>query len=229
MPLHGANAIIEGVTATTRTARKARVLTERQEEILDIIRHFVRTKGFPPSIREIARGLGLSSVSTVHCHLINLEKKGYIRKDPSRRRSIELVREGDLAQTDVVWLPVLDAEELAALPDGDHSLHDTPYPEVVPLALSLVGKREAFLVHNQGESMRDAGMLHGDLLVAWRQSRADDGDIVVALVNDEITVKRFYRADDLIRLDPENQRMRPIFVKEARILGKVVGVVRKLL
>jgi repressor LexA len=124
--------------------RKKISLTHRQEEILDIIRHYVRTKGFSPSIREIADNLGVSSISTVHCHLLNLEKKGFIRKDPSRRRSLELVGDVDPSHREIVYVPVLYSEHLADMQDSA-PLEDDPHAEVFPLSLDFVGRREAFV------------------------------------------------------------------------------------
>ncbi|HEY3999353.1 MAG TPA: transcriptional repressor LexA [Candidatus Xenobia bacterium] len=196
---------------------RAPSLTDRQLEILDIIRHYLRTKGFPPSIREIAAGLGISSISTVHGHLLNLERKGFIRKDPTRRRSIELLKDSDADHREVVFLPVLRGDDL-----------DGPPADTFPLSAEFAGPGESFVVPAEGESMRDAGILHGDMLVVHRQNRVEDGDVVVALVNEEMTVKRYYRADGEVRLQPENARMHAILVKDPRIVGKVVAVIRRL-
>ncbi len=208
------------------------LLTPRQMQILEVIRRAVRERGFPPSIREIGQRVGLASSATVHNHLRHLEEKGFIRRDPSRPRSIELLCDpiegaeqgGRLRppaenSADVGSYPVL--ENLGAVAEGRE-------PVRVPLPRDLVGGDDGFLFQVEGDSMRDAAILHGDLVIARRRDDAEDGDIVVALVNDEVTVKRFFRGNGYTRLESENRRMKPIYVRDARVIGKVVGLIRRL-
>ncbi|MBM3465489.1 MAG: transcriptional repressor LexA [Armatimonadetes bacterium] len=207
-------------------------LTRRQMEILEVIRRGVSERGFPPSIREIGERVGLSSSSTVHCHLRNLEEKGFIKRDPARPRCIEILSDplevaarAPEPEPDPDWpagvgyFPLL--EDLASVAPGYQ-------PMRIPLPRDLAGGDDAFLFQVEGDSMRDAAILHGDLVVARRRVEAEDGDIVVALVNQEITVKRYFRGNGHVRLEPDNRRMKPIFVRDAQILGKVVAVIRRV-
>lgn len=202
-------------------------LTKRQIDILEAIRRGVRERGFPPSIREIGHEVGLASSSTVHRHLCALEELGYIRRDPARPRCIEVTGDplDQLGATDVdttdnrvSLIPVL--ESLHALDEGRE-------PLTVPLPRDLTGDN-AFLFQVEGDSMRDAGILHGDLVIANRRDHAEDGDIVVAIVNQDITVKRYFQGNGVVRLESDNRRMKPIYVRDARIIGKVVGLIRRL-
>ena len=203
-------------------------LTQRQMQILDFIRDGVRSRGFPPSIREIGAALGVASTSTVHSHLRQLEEKGYIRRDPARPRCIELVgaQMGAPPQTRVAddddrvgLYPLLETLE------GGTGGRD---PMNIPLPRDLVGGDDGFLFQVEGDSMRDAGILHGDLVIARRRDEAEDGDIVVAVVNQDVTVKRFFNGNGVTRLESDNRRMKPIFVRDARVLGKVVGLIRRI-
>lgn len=206
-------------------------LTQRQRQILNLISSTVADKGYPPTVREICRGVGLRSPSTVHSHLAGLEEKGYIRRDPSKGRAIEILsgdpqyRHSDDPETIVVPLvgrvtagaPVLAVENIE---------------ELVPLPRRLVrsAEEDTFLLRVEGTSMVEAGILDGDMVIVRRQQHADNGDIVVALVEQEdATVKRFFREDDHIRLQPEHPTMKAIITSEAQILGKVVGLFRLLL
>jgi len=209
------------------------LLTQRQMQILEAIRCGVRDRGFPPSIREIGARVGLASSSTVHSQLRQLEQKGFIRRDPSRPRSIELLidpiggssasRKASHSETDdspgIGMYPIL--ESLDAVDKGRD-------PVLVALPRDLVGGDDGFLFQVEGDSMRDAAILHGDLVIARRRDDAEDGDIVVALVNQEITVKRFFRGAGFTRLEADNRRMKPIFVRDARVIGKVVGLIRRV-
>ncbi len=219
------------------------MLTRRQMQILEVIRREVSERGFPPSIREIGERVGLSSSSTVHCHLRNLEEKGFIRRDPARPRCIEILADPAAAPL-ARGLPQdppqpvdTTAEGGADIPPGVRnypllenleSLSAARAPMYIPLPRDLAGGDDAFLFQVEGDSMRDAAILHGDLVVARRRDEAEDGDIVVALVNQEITVKRYFRGNGFTRLEPDNRRMKPIFVRDARILGKVVAVIRRI-
>lgn len=216
-------------------------LSERQIQILEVIRREVQQRGFPPSIREIGERVGLSSSSTVHHYLRQLEEKGLIRRDPSRPRCIEILSDPmQEALTAVPAVPPADAAPTQAAPAYPAGVALYPLleslqrigpgfdPVRIPLPRDLVGGDDAFLFQVEGDSMRDAAILHGDLVVAQRRDEAEDGDIVVALVNQELTVKRYFRGNGLVRLEPENRRMKPIFVRDARILGKVVAVIRRV-
>lgn len=215
-------------------------LTGRQQQILEVIRRDVLERGFPPSIREIGERVGLSSSSTVHLHLRQLEVKGFIRRDPSRPRCIEILSDPVQDALTARPAPPPPAAEVPAresypagvamypLLENLESIGPGMEPVRIPLPRDLAGGDNAFLFQVEGDSMRDAAILHGDLVVARRTDEAEDGDIVVVLANQEITVKRWFRGGGLIRLEPENRRMKPIFVREARILGKVVAVIRRV-
>jgi repressor LexA len=218
-------------------------LTRRQAEILECIRRGVSERGYPPSIREIGERVGLSSSSTVHTYLRQLEDRGLIRRDPARPRCIEVLAsslDGTVVPrsfttshapdemsgspspppADVAYVPVLE--------DLDSITPETQ-PRRIPLPRSLVGSEEAFLFQVQGDSMRDAAILHGDYVLARRHEAAEDGDIVVALVNHEITVKRLFHGHGVTRLESDNRRMKPLYVRDAKLIGKVVAVLRSLL
>lgn len=221
-------------------------LTRRQTEILECIRRGVSERGYPPSIREIGERVGLSSSSTVHAYLRQLEERGLIRRDPARPRCIELLAstlEGTAVPrsfttsvapptstdddgsagsipADVAYFPVLEDLE---------SITPETQPRRIPLPRSLVGNEEAFLYQVEGDSMRDAAILHGDYVLARRHDAAEDGDIVVALVNHEITVKRVFFGAGMIRLESDNRRIKPLYVRDAQVIGKVVAVFRHLL
>lgn len=205
--------------------------TKRQKQIYDFISHEVRTKGYPPSVREIAQAVGLSSPSTVHTHLASLEQKGYIKRDPSKPRAILVCQieeehaqdgESELLNTDnFVSLPLVG--QVAA---GAPIFAEQNVEEVIPLPISLIGDKGSFLLKVRGESMIEAGILDGDYVVVQESPVANNGEIVVALIEDEATVKTFYREKDYIRLQPENNYMEPILVKDPKILGKVTALFR---
>ncbi|OAT81383.1 transcriptional repressor LexA [Desulfotomaculum copahuensis] len=199
-------------------------LTPREESILKMIQESVRTRGYPPSVREIGQAVGLSSSSTVHNYLRRLETKGYLRRDPTKPRALELLDENrPAALPPLKILPVLG--RVAA---GMPLLAVENQEEIFPLPVSFTGEGEFFMLTVRGDSMIEAGIFNGDLVVVKRQSAADNGDIVVALLDDEATVKRFFRENDHIRLQPENSAMSPILVKSTIILGKVTGLLRKI-
>jgi repressor LexA len=198
-------------------------LTPREKIILEIIKKCIHNKGYPPSVREIGQAAGLKSSSTVHYYLKRLEEKGLIRRDPTKPRALEL-REHTLP----VNQPIRMIPLLGRVAAGEPILAVEFQEDVFPLPASFTGEGEFFMLTVRGDSMIEAGILDGDLVVVRRQSSADNGDIVVALVEDEATVKRFFREDDHIRLQPENKAMSPIRVKNPLILGKVVGLLRKL-
>ncbi|MFO7941319.1 MAG: transcriptional repressor LexA [Bacillota bacterium] len=203
-------------------------LTKRQRDVLSYIIESTRERGFPPSVREICQGVGLKSPSTVHSHLSSLEQKGYIRRDPSKGRAIEIV-------LDDAGLSPVDFDDVVAVPLVGRVTAGTPIlaveniEEYLPLPRSLTrGAQDGvFLLKVEGSSMIDSGILDGDTVVVRRQNHADNGDIVVAMVGDEeATVKRFYREKDAVRLQPENRSMEPIITRDVTILGLVVGLFR---
>ncbi len=203
-------------------------LTKRQRDVLSYIIESTRERGFPPSVREICQGVGLKSPSTVHSHLSSLEQKGYIRRDPSKGRAIEIV-------LDDAGLSPVDFDDVVAVPLVGRVTAGTPIlaveniEEYLPLPRSLTrGAQDGvFLLKVEGSSMIDSGILDGDTVVVRRQNYADNGDIVVAMVGDEeATVKRFYREKDAVRLQPENRSMEPIITRDVTILGLVVGLFR---
>lgn len=200
-------------------------LTDRQQQILDYIKEQIRQKGYPPSVREIGESVGLSSSSTVHGHLARLEEKGYIRRDPTKPRAIEIT-EGDfyLTKHRTVNVPLVGRVTAGAPILAVENLEDS-----FPLPYELVRDEDVFMLAVRGESMIDAGILDGDYVIVRRQSDARNGDIVVALVGEEeATVKRFFREKDHIRLQPENRYMEPIIAQDVSILGKVIALFRRI-
>jgi len=201
-------------------------LTDRQVRILDFLIDTIRTRGYPPSVREIGAAVGLRSSSTVHSHLDKLEKLGYIRRDPTRSRAIEIVDKAlDVRPTkDMINVPLV-----GRVTAGSPVLATENVEDYFPIPLEFIGSGEFFMLRVRGDSMVGAGILDGDHVIVRKQDAAVDGDIVVALVNDEeATVKRLYREKDHVRLQPENPHMAPIIAVDVRILGKVVGLVRKI-
>jgi len=198
-------------------------LTLREEQILGVIKSALRTKGYPPSVREICQAVGLSSTSTVHSYLKRLEKKGLLARDPSKPRAIEVYSAKELFPSpELKTLPVLG--RVAA---GKPLLAVENQEGTFPLPEDFTGHGDFFILRVRGESMVEAGILDGDLVVVRRQPTAENGDIVVALIEDEATVKRFYRENSHIRLQPENRLMEPIIAEEVMILGKVTALLRK--
>lgn len=198
-------------------------LSSRQRQILEFIRKEVATKGYPPSVREVGQAVGLSSSSTVHGHLNKLEERGYIRRDPTKPRAIELLDKAMPIRKDVTYAPVVGKVTAGAPILAVENIED-----FFPIPSDLANYEEVFMLKVRGESMILAGILDGDYVVVRSQSHANSGDIVVALIEDEATVKRFFHEGDKIRLQPENDTMEPIVVRDCTILGKVVGVFRKM-
>ncbi|NLY54267.1 MAG: transcriptional repressor LexA [Firmicutes bacterium] len=196
-------------------------LTKRQEQILNFIKQSVREKGYPPSVREIGAAVGLNSSATVHSHLTSLENKGMIRRDPTKPRAIEILDEEFQAVGDVVPVPVV-----GKVTAGSPILAVENIEEFFPLPRHLVRDQEVFILQVKGESMIEAGILDQDHVIVRRQNTADNGDIVVALLGDEATVKTFYKEKNYIRLQPENRALSPILTQEVTILGKVIGLFR---
>ena len=208
-------------------------LTKRQQEIFDFIKRYSAKYGYPPTVRDIGKAVGLASSSTVHAHLANLEKIGLLRRDPSKPRAIELLDRaagaaGAAAESvrNIVrpnGLPLVG--QVAA---GQPVLAEENIEEYVDVPDVAGGGDGEYLLRIRGDSMKDAGIIEGDFVVVRPQDAAEDGDVVVALVGEEATVKRFYREADHVRLQPENAAMEPIRSKEVKVLGRVVGLLRKV-
>ena len=205
-------------------------LTKRQQEIFDFIKKYSARYGYPPTVRDIGKAVGLASSSTVHAHLANLEKVGLLRRDPSKPRAIELLDRAATATADAVksvvkpsGLPLLG--HVAA---GQPLLAEENIEDYVQVPEVAGGEDGEYLLRVRGESMKNAGILPDDIVVVRKQDTAQDGEIVVALVGEEATVKRFFKESDHVRLQPENETMEPIRSREVRILGRVVGVLRKV-
>ncbi|MGI6706874.1 MAG: transcriptional repressor LexA [Clostridia bacterium] len=198
-------------------------LSNKQKRILDFIKEELHQKGYPPSVREICDAVGLRSTSTVHGHLERLEKKGFIRRDPSKPRAIEVL--DDLSyksKKELVNVPIV-----GKVTAGQPILAVENIEDTFPLPLDYIHNSDVFILTVQGESMVNAGILDGDYVIVNQQNYADNGDIVVALLDDEATIKRFYKEKNCIRLQPENPYMEPIIARNVIILGKVIGVFRK--
>ena len=203
-------------------------LSKRQQDILDFIKDEVRLKGYPPSVREIGEAVGLASSSTVHGHLARLETKGLIRRDPTKPRAIEILDLDEGAGTlnyKVVNVPIV-GKVTAGLPITAIENVEEYFP--LPERLAPADE-QVFMLEIMGESMIEAGILDGDYVIVRQQSTANNGDIIVAMTEeDEATVKRFFKEKDRIRLQPENSTMEPIILRNVSILGKVIGVYRDI-
>jgi len=200
-------------------------LTKRQQEIFDFIKRYSEQNGYPPTVRDIGKAVGLASSSTVHAHLANLEKLGLLRRDPTKPRAMELLGRAGAVMGHAVkpGLPLLG--QVAA---GQPILAEENVEEYIETPAACGGERGEYLLRVRGESMKNAGILDGDLVVVRPQETASDGEIVVALVEDEATVKRFFREGEHIRLQPENDAMQPILVQDVSVLGRVVGLMRSM-
>jgi repressor LexA len=199
-------------------------LTKRQQEIIDFIKHHGAKYGYPPTVREIGKAVGLASSSTVHAHLANLEKYGVLTRNPSKPRAIavELL---DKARKAISPNSLPLVGQVAA---GQPILAEENIEEYVEVPTLCGGDEGEYILRVSGESMRDAGILEGDFVVVHRQDTAANGDIVVALLGEEATVKRFFKEKDHVRLQPANAAMEPILSNDVRVLGRVVGVFRKV-
>lgn len=217
--------------------KKDKPLTPRQQNILNFIIKEVETRGYPPAVREIGREVGLSSSSTVHAHLTTLEKRGYIQRDPTKPRAIMIIRNADgspftlgsdapvadSAHDEIVDLPVLG--NVAA---GEPIFADENVEDKISFSMRFVRNEGSFMLRIRGESMIKAGIMDGDYIIVAPQQTAQNGEIVVALIGDEATCKTFYYEKNMVRLQPENDEMEPIYVENPMIIGKVVGVYRDL-
>ncbi len=202
-------------------------LTKRQQEIFDFIKKYSARYGYPPTVRDIGKAVGLASSSTVHQHLANLEKIGILRRDPSKPRAIELLDRAVAEVRNIVGssdgLPLVGSVAAGAPILAEENIEE--YVHVPELA---GGDQGEYVLRVRGESMKDAGILEGDLVVVRPQDTANDGEIVVAMVGEEATVKRYFLESDHVRLQPENDAMEPIRSREVRILGRVVGLMRTI-
>ena len=197
-------------------------ITAKQEEILEYIKDQILKKGYPPAVREICEAVHLKSTSSVHAHLETLEKNGYIRKDPTKPRAIEILDDTfNLTRREVVNVPLVG--NVAA---GMPILATENIENYFPIPAEFMPNQNVFMLHVKGDSMINTGIFDGDNILVRQQSTASNGDIVVALVDDSATVKTFYKEDGYYRLQPENDHMDPIIVDEVSILGIVFGVFR---
>ncbi len=197
-------------------------ISSKQQEILDYIKSEILKKGYPPTVREICETVNLKSTSSVHAHLETLEKNGYIRRDPTKPRAIEICDDSfQMVRTEMVSLPIVG--NVAA---GQPILAEENIQDYFPIPADMVPKGDSFILNVRGDSMINAGILNGDRVLVNSCNTAVNGDIVVALIDDSATVKTFYKENGYIRLQPENDTMDPIIVENCQILGKVFGVFR---
>ncbi len=203
-----------------------RELTKRQQQILDFIRAEIHRCGYPPSVREIGVAVGLSSSSTVHSHLAALEAKGFVRRDPSKPRALEVL---DFRETErgIDFRSVRAVPVVGSVAAGQPILASENIEQTLSLPAEIVGD-STFILRVRGESMIEAGIMDGDFVVVRQQSTAENGEVVVAMLEDEATVKTFYREADRVRLQPQNSSMEPIYSADVTILGKVVALFRRL-
>ena len=198
-------------------------ITPKQKEILEYIKDQILTRGFPPAVREICEAVNLKSTSSVHSHLETLEKNGYIRRDPTKPRAIEILDDNfNLTRREMVNIPIIG--RVAA---GEPLLAEQNIEDYFPIPVEYMPNKQTFMLQVQGESMINAGILSGDYVIVEQTPSAENGEQVVALIEDGATVKTFYREEGIIRLQPENPSMSPIIVKDVAILGKVIGLFRK--
>ncbi|WP_323702474.1 transcriptional repressor LexA [Mammaliicoccus sp. Dog046] len=203
-------------------------LTKRQSEIYQFIKHIVQTKGYPPSVREIGLAVGLASSSTVHGHLSRLEEKGYIKRDPTKPRAIEITETvgENINQENTIHVPVI-GKVTAGIPITAVENVEEYFP--LPAHFTSTHNSNIFILDVVGDSMIEAGILDGDKVIVRSQSIAENGDIIVAMTEeDEATVKRFYKEETRYRLQPENSTMEPIYLDNVTVLGKVVGLFREM-
>ncbi len=209
-------------------------LTKRQQAVMDSIERCIKEKGYGPTVREICEDLGLSSPSTVHVHLKTLEKKGYIVRDPLKSRSISIPSQhaqGDTGASNVIrpsFSKIVDVPLVGNVAAGEPILAEENITDTISLPTDIVGDAPSFLLSVRGESMIEAGINDGDYVVVKEQPVANNGDIVVAIIEDGATVKRFYKEKNHVRLQPENSSMQPIITTDCIIAGKVVAVFRRI-
>ena len=203
--------------------RRTHTSDDRQKEIYQYIKKCLREKGYPPSVREIGQAIGLKSSSTVHGYLARLEASGLIKRDPTKPRAIDILEENP-------WGRNVNVPLVGTVTAGEPILAEEHIQDVYSFPQGLLGTQEqSFMLRVKGESMINAGIQDGDFVLVKQQDAADDGDIVVALIDQEsATVKRFFREKDCIRLQPENDTMKPFYEKDVQILGLVIGIYRKM-
>ena len=202
-------------------------LSQKQFEILEYMKKAVREKGYPPSVREICDAVGLKSTSTVHGHLERLERKGYIRRDPAKPRAIEIFSDNDSGNSDGSSRELIEVPIVGTVTAGIPILATENIEDTFPIPSDYAPNGNIFMLRVKGDSMINAGIYSKDLIMVRQQNTADNGDIVVALIEDFATVKTYYKENGYIRLQPENPTMSPIIVRDVSILGKVVGLYRK--
>ena len=199
-------------------------LSKKQQEILEFLKLEIKTKGYPPSVREICVAVGLSSTSTVHAHLKTLEQKNVIRRDPTKPRAIEIIRSDDENTSgELIHVPIV-----GRVTAGAPILAVENIEGYFPIPVTYSNNKEIYMLNVLGDSMIKANILDGDLILVEQQPTANDGDIIVALLDDSVTVKRFFKEDEFVKLQPENDTMSPIYVRDIEILGKVIGLFRTL-
>lgn len=197
-------------------------ISEKQQEILEYIKSQILERGFPPAVRDICEAVHLKSTSSVHSHLETLEKNGYIRRDPTKPRAIEILDDSfNFTRREMVNVPIVG--RVAA---GEPLLAEQNIEEYFPIPMDFMPNKQTFMLKVKGESMINAGILDGDYVLVEERKTAHNGEMIVALVDDGATVKRFYKEEGIIRLQPENDTMEPIIVPDCTILGKVIGVFR---
>jgi repressor LexA len=199
-------------------------LTKRQKEIFDFIRRYADKTGYPPTVREIGKAVGLHSSSTVHAHLANLEKIGLLRRDPTKPRAIELL----LGRAKRTILPGGGLPLVGQVAAGEPILAEENIEDYIEIPDVIGGEDGDYVLRVRGESMKEAGIFEDDYVVVRPADEASDGEIVVAMIGEDATVKRYFRESDHIRLQPENATMEPIRSSEATVLGRVIGVIRKV-
>ena len=199
-------------------------ITPKQREILEYIKQEILNRGYPPTVRELCDAVHLKSTSSIHSHLESLEKNGYIRRDPTKPRAIEICDDNfQMVRTEMVSLPVI-----GNVATGQPILAEENIQDYFPVPADVVPKGESFILNVRGESMINAGIFNGDRVFVHAQNTAHNGEIVVALIDDSATVKTFYKEKGHIRLQPENDTMEPIIVDHVQILGKVIGLFRMM-
>ena len=197
-------------------------ISAKQQEILDYIKSQILERGFPPAVRDICEAVHLKSTSSVHSHLETLEKNGYIRRDSTKPRAIEILDEAfNFTRREMVNVPIVG--RVAA---GEPLLAEQNIENYFPIPMKYMPNKQTFMLKVHGESMINAGILDGDFVLVEQSAVADNGDIVVALLEDSATVKRFYKEEGIFRLQPENDALEPIIVRDLQIMGKVIGVFR---
>ena len=197
-------------------------ISKKQSEILEYIKEQILERGFPPAVREICEAVNLKSTSSVHSHLETLEKNGYIRRDPTKPRAIEILDENfNLSRREMVQVPIVG--RVAA---GEPILAEQNITDYFPIPVEFMPNKNTYMLKVSGESMINAGILDGDFVLVQKECTAINGDMVVAMIDDGATVKRFYKEEGIYRLQPENDYMDPIIVDHVEFLGKVIGVFR---